>query len=387
MSISEKDILSVKNLKKIAYEIQQEENKKYNSNVYSFPMTLVEYCESDIFEGDLELKKEQYKSFGGTYDTEEKRILLCINNYRMYSKTIFLGKSNQLFKFIKTCYHENRHVFQERFPFYSYEGSIDEIEMSIMDLSYNYYNSFHDDFSFEIGAELYAIEKAKEYMKKNYPSSYEKSKYFIQEQEKQVKFNYMTYDLSLNIDNLLHMIRKNKINDNHLVCIFIDDNYNFKPIKEIMNNKDFNKLDKRVIYSFLSCTIFLKEVDINKLNESELDLFNKALNYKNQVYKNQIKYIEQIIKEDDFNFIEYLKKQKSILKSLYTIDRHKNQIYNIDDRLRIAKSNQEKISNQIKNNKKLVKTNYNKGYLSITMITTIIVIIILLTLMYILIFK
>ncbi len=96
--------------------------------------------------------------------------MLAFNNLKEKDIVIFLNridkieKVDNIFQLARTCYHEVRHSIQQNFDNYSYEGFLRNIDL--LRTNKIYYQVEHDSFSFEIGANLYGISKAKEYIKK-----------------------------------------------------------------------------------------------------------------------------------------------------------------------------------------------------------------------------
>lgn len=321
--MSVKRNLDVNEMKKIAHEIIEEESKEYNFKINCFPLTFLEYYNNYISGKKFKLLKIfRYKMLSGFNDLKGNAV-------------IFINKVNKIeniegkiFDLAWLCYHEARHTIQQTFNAYSYECFFSQIESYMRSVSLDIdYKFFHDSYSFEIGANLYSISKAKEYLKNRYPSFYEEEKDRIEKLEKKYTFDYLTYDAVDTVERFIQIGKKvnNKydsslINISPVIKIFMNEDNSFKEISQIINNDKFKLLDSKIVSAFFSCKSFLENVDMDKLSDRELDIINKSLQYTNKVYQNQTKLIEKSYKDKDITLLEYLKSQKSFIGKIKVID-------------------------------------------------------------------
>ena len=104
-----------------------------------------------------------------------------------------------------------------------------------------------------------------------------------------------------------------KIEKSPALDIFLNEDSSFKNIKEIMNNEKFYEIDKRIIYAFFSSQTFLESIDFDNVEVEELSIVKKALEYTNNIYKNQ-EHIANVMKDDkEISVLAYLKSIKSIV--------------------------------------------------------------------------
>lgn len=230
---------------------------------------------------------------------------------------------DNLFEFVMTCYHEARHIAQDKLSKNSYEFFLavieDEVRKRQSDI--NYY-LLHDDFSYEIGANLYGIEKTKEYLKKRYPYIYEKEKEKIQVLENKYTFEYLTYNATYNFDRFYQKINKAILNncirfENILekfkpFKIFFNEDGSFKTITEIIQNENTFKIDSRIVSTIISSKSFIETVNLKSLTKEELEFINKHLNYTNSVYNNQLVTMKKYKNQKGIDLSNYLKKIKNI---------------------------------------------------------------------------
>lgn len=317
--------LDVNEMKKIAHEIIEEESKKYNFKINCLPLTFLEYYNNYISGKKFKLFRIfRYKMIDGFNDLNGNAV-------------IFIDKINKIeniegkiFRLAEICYHEARHTIQQTFNAYSYDCFFAQIEFYIRSVTLDVdYKFFHDKYSFEIGANLYSVSKAKEYLKNRYPSLYEEEKDRIEKLEKRYNYDYLIYDAADTFERFIQ-IRKNVINKcdfrlrdvSPVLEIFMNEDNTFKEVSQIINNDKFKLIDSKIVSAFFSCKSFLESVDMEKLSDEELDIINNSLQYTNKVYQNQTKLIEKTYKEKAITFLEYLKSEKSLMSKIKFIDRY-----------------------------------------------------------------
>ena len=243
--------------------------------------------------------------------------------------------TKDLFQVIKTCYHEARHSVQKTFDRYSYERFLYDIEMFYMKTDANRdYTENHDEYSFEIGANLYGVEMAREYLKKNYPKTYEREKRIIDAIEDRYKNDYMLYNPSYTIDRVIPRIRMlNPFGDNEIVkhdfikdtspvlSIFLNGDGSFKRPSEVLTNEKYQSLDKRIVYAFFSSELFLKELgNIKDLTPEEVLILNNSMDYMKLLCEVQMRYYDNEISamDEHSNFFERQKMRLIYMRSFFS---------------------------------------------------------------------
>ena len=162
------------------------------------------------------------------------------------------------------------------------------------------YSFRHNDYSFEIGANLYATAKARLYMQKNYPEEYSSIEEQINQIMENILKNYFMYDTLYTIDGAFRCIKMNRYNLENIkelvnasvLPMFINKDYSFKSISEIMDNEETKKLDKRIIYSVLASSSYKKNINILELSQDEKKLLDDATEYFETIKENQKNYEE-----------------------------------------------------------------------------------------------
>lgn len=206
--------LSIEDMKKNSHEIIEEELRQYGIKLNIFPLTFIEYYKDYVFNKRYNLIKiAVYSSLplvAGGFNDLKGNTVIFLNRINKLEKI-----ENKVFRLAQVCYHEARHSVQKTFDEYSYDRFLGDIDMYLqrnMD-----YTLEHDKYSFEIGANIYGVEKAKEYLKIKYPELYEKHKEEIEKLEKKYQLDYMTYDLSDTVERTIQLFKLNKLINNKII--------------------------------------------------------------------------------------------------------------------------------------------------------------------------
>lgn len=214
------------------------------------------------------------------------------------NKNIFLDKKEQIFDLIFCCYHEIRHKEQSAFSPYSYSGFLRDLEYFLNKADISNYRKNSCMFSYEIGANLYAIDKTSRYLYKYYQDIYTAKSKKLEEIYAATISNYILYNAEIIINDAIilykYMVSENglKTIDSNFISpvfkLFFDDNGDLKEIREIINDPSFSKLDRRIFYEIISSDYVVNEIIRNKiLTREEKNVFDKALEYKRCIAMNQ----------------------------------------------------------------------------------------------------
>lgn len=309
--------INIQDLKKPIYEIMKEELAGYNVNVY--PVTYYEYFNELSSDIKLKLPETIIRNIDG-YNDHKGNIVIFLERIYEYKGSL----EWKLFCLLENVYHEARHVTQSEFNSYSYDGFVRDMDSAFRNINEEAYYTDYKNFSYEIGANLYGVKKAKEYLQKKFPSIYKKIEKKIALQEDKYNYNYMMYDASKNVGRFVREIRENpNITNTHSIkelCpvldIFMNSNLTFKSLNEIMKNTKFKELDIKVISAIISCKSFYESINIENLSKEELDLLNNVLNYTHKIYQNQTLYLENALNKKIIDKKTYYYTQRSILNRL-----------------------------------------------------------------------
>lgn len=332
----------VTTMKKIVYDIMKSESelylKQYNEDINVFPVTFVEFYHDLIVDNHYKLVDKFKMAFvpmetSAFYQTSADRIIIFLNQY----KNSFQGNAPN-FNFIFMCYHEARHVMQRRFNMYSYDSFLNELDSNIKNCSFNNYMLHHDEFSFEIGANMYGVEKAKKYMMKNFPSQYELEKENISIKEENYQFNYFTYDSCDTVDFAIQIMKDNKYDFRKATfpfSIFYNSDLSYKSIDDIMSNDLCQRLDKRCLYAIFSSNSFLEQVDISSLSYEEKSILIESLEYYKNIYFNQLKYLDDKLEHHISNGMPariYIQRKK-ILSKYQNMERYLEKLNKLNKKM------------------------------------------------------
>lgn len=320
--------MKIKELKKLVNEIVSQEIDAYDLKVQICAVLSSEYYGVNTLRKKTPIDKLinllDFYPINNFYDEKNNKIVIFLDNYLEE-----ITEEKQIFRIIFSCFHEARHVEQPYFSSFSYEFFLNFIDEVYMKKNFDYNFIGHDSYSFEIGANLYSIRKTIDYLKKFFPKEFLKIKDELEMIEYKYYLEYLVYDAPSRFDffvKYLEKYRNNKIVkwddkygkfDDDLILIsilkiFINDDGSFKKIREVLNNERFNKIDKRIIYTIYSSESILTQIDINSLDISELQLLLDALNYATDLDTKQIKWLDELYKQE----LELYKYQVSQEKSL-----------------------------------------------------------------------
>lgn len=246
---------------------------------------------------------------------------------------------------------------------------------------------------------------AKEYLKKNYPSLYEKQKEEIEKLEKRYQYDYLMYDASNTVDRFINIAKQAKnitkvtnkvgiktfqeMEKSTVLDIFLNSNdLSFKKINDIINNEDFKKLDKKVVYAFLSSQSFLNTVNFDELSIEELSMIKESLDYTNQIYQNQEK-INNAAKENNLvEKLQFLKSEKSIITNVKKINNYYvrlfKKIMNFTRSEKKRKNNINNVESQLEELEQEVSSRKSRGFINLYLFSITIGIILILSIIYIL---
>ena len=162
------------------------------------------------------------------------------------------------------------------------------LEIFIKTSESNLYYHYHDNFYFEITADLYSLEKTEEYLKK-YPNIYNKLKNKLEYEKLLSIINYTNYDIQLFFNYLFKMIIKNEkklykekemlIEILELIDILCNKEYKFKTINELSQNENWTQFEEELQNIILSSKCYLDNINISNLSQEELKVLLKALKY------------------------------------------------------------------------------------------------------------
>lgn len=323
--------ISTIELKRIAREIITSEEDKYTISINVRPITFMDIISLKDSGYSMQRRKSDFGYYtdlncGGYNDLNGTTVIFLDKLDRLSRRR----QISNIFLLVSACYHEARHSEQQFFDKYSYARFLFDIERVYMQSdSSKDYNHNHNDYSFEIGANLYGIEMAREYLKKNYPKVYEEDKDKIDILEESFLVDYKLYNPTYFIDMVIPRIRNirplddNKkvkdIKDKSLILsIFLNDDGSIKRPREILNNRKYLKLDKIIIYAVYSSLSFLNELTcIDDLTEEEISIINEAIEYTSELCENQRKYFNELMVRPNDNAI--IQNEKIMYVNLYLL--------------------------------------------------------------------
>lgn len=315
-------------MKKMSRQIILEELQEKDMVCGIYPLTLIEYYSALIKKRKYKLEKKIFYArlpFSSTafFEDRQKVIVIFISRLKKIKKI-----ERQLFDLVFLCYHEARHLEQTWFSIGSLPGYLREMEEFICANAFGSdYLLYHDCYSFEIGANLYAIRKTEEYLKRKYPDIYLKYQETIRQKKEKFFDDYFSYHPTDTFDHYIEVLKEMKqesilsFHQDKVVPrldavseVFLTSDYRIKKIREIRNHEDFSKLDKTIIYMVLSSSTFLSHLSLDDMDMEEIIFLKEALDYTSQVYENQRVMLEKNgSSQGRYDFEKVIEKKNKIL--------------------------------------------------------------------------
>ena len=357
-------------MKKIAREITESESKKYGIDINVRPVAFADIVKPDFFTNrsyTIDKRIGDFCNYSRLFTTG------YINYFEKGTTVVFADKAlnkfvakriSSIFLLASTCYHEARHWGQQTFDRYSYERFLLDIESFYRITNGNRdYRKRHDSYSFEIGANLYGVRMAREYLKNYNMEVYEKFKDKIDRVEHFYQEDYKMYNVSYTIDRVLPRIRAaSAFGDNEIVKhdfikdtspvlgIFLNRDGRFKRPSEVMNDERYQELDKRIVYAMFSSLSFFKDLEhMDNLSPEEISVVNEAMDYTNKLCQMQMNSLN-----------ESKNKAQTLLSKLLYLKTYFSKYRYIKKRLNSFESNRELVNGR------------SRGYLSIYLLGLII---------------
>ncbi len=273
--------LSIREIKKIMDEIIEEEISNTKVDVSNNQVTLMDFLLSEKFNRFSFLQKMViYSNVRGFADWRNKEITVFVDKQEIARR---LRSKFYLVDLIRTTYHEFRHCLQmekmNKADFSDVEYFIFTMEDYVLNSDYEDYKENHDEYLIESDADIYAINKVRDFMKKN-PGLYEKNRFYIDSLQKRHEINMKNFDFQhlFSIFNKIMQYKGYEFKE-PWIRVFYDKNWNFRKLDELLNNEDFHNINLEFRYMFISSREFIESIDYNTLSEKGREFLNEAINY------------------------------------------------------------------------------------------------------------
>lgn len=298
--------------------LSQEEMKKIISDVVSdykknndIDISIRLVTKKEFYQEFLRMKKYKYYKvldylklpFTSAAITEElsKNIYIFLDAFSKYE-----DREIAIYKLVNYCYHEIRHREQYEFLPYSYEKFLSDLENFYRRIYSEDYQINHNKYSFEIGANLFSLDRTMKYLNRYYKEVCTNSKVLDMYNRKYEEniFNYFTYDLENIINKVIdynrliskYYFKKGEIFNSSTISpvlkIFFYSNGEFKSINSIINNPNFSKLDEKIFFMIIASRYYKEVIDSGKirLTKEEDYIYKYANAYQEKIKNNQKKY-------------------------------------------------------------------------------------------------
>lgn len=333
--------ISIDEAKVIAQEVLDEENKKYDLDLYVASLKFHEYYSSDIFKNKLRLADGGNKIWNvllpfkhrGLYSEQYHE---DIDEHILVFPTRCLFQRNMkreyaVVELLKTCYHEVTHAlqFENRVNHYNIfqDIGIFNMEEAISFFDYKFYKKYHDKFMKEIDADYNGMIKASKYLKERNFDYYSDVKNYIDDKNVLFEARYKNYDMDFFINKIYDLYKNDSMNffsNNNspfypypsLFCKYRS--CEFKSVSDIMDSLDIflnkekyltmlteQKVDENAVYelfySFVTSELFLNKLDFDSLSDNEINFMKNACSYMLKKEKDKEKYNNDL---NSFNIID-----------------------------------------------------------------------------------
>lgn len=284
------------------------------------------------YSGYLEIPKHfLFFIYGGF--TDGKKITILMNE--MTFKRNF---NEQLYFKILSTFHEFRHIGQmEKFNIKNIERPIknfDNFRYLLEKNCHRYllpsYTLAHDDFYFELDANLYGIDKADEYCAKNgiFASEFQK-RYKQQQYSKMLTYDFDNF-ITLNQIITKNPIISNRFQKNPTYRLFFNKIGSFNKLSDIINNPLFFSLDDKLKTEMLTSRPFLSSINYS-INDFETNILFQMIDGKLvdiiDNYNKNREFFEQCV----FDYNSFIKNSSILLSKMEYLLNFKMQHTKVND--------------------------------------------------------
>lgn len=282
--------------KELVYKIMKQEIINTGIKVEVLPLTKLENLYLTIKEDKQKnkkvhpfqiIKKIIKKTDNlGDFNFENNHLKIFLDDLKKDSKT----KEIYLIELLTTTYHEYNHkiTWEQATDIPNLRNFILLIEQLIIETT-ELYNAHHDDFYEEIIANIYGIEKSEQFLKR-YPNIFEKLKGYIENDKLNYQINLINYDIEQFINYFSKILQESKEKSSffkeeypyNIVGCLYDKDGAFKRITTLMEDKNWNFLEKEVQYSIVASKSYLRSQQLDHLSKEELTFILEAVDYSYQ---------------------------------------------------------------------------------------------------------
>ncbi len=278
--------MEIVDIKKLINEITKYVSEKTNKTYQVYPLTIKEFYQNkENYPFSHSIKRKYTHNYNGFNDKKGLSTILIDEN------DLTNPIPEIMMKYAQVTFHELRHTMQLYADEDSYETFFIKIDKIIQYHNYTEYKLEYDNFSYEIDANLYGIIKAEKYLQTHYKDIYEayqtsNYKTKIDKKKATATHKLLTYDHISRVDKVMNALQTGYIPypqiQFHLprpMQIFLDETGQYKPLKTIIADPKFPKLDPKITHTVLSSRLFLATVDFENITISERKILLEALRY------------------------------------------------------------------------------------------------------------
>ena len=281
-----------KELEQIKEDILQKFNTKYKLNEQMKIMTRNEFINTEHPQAPYKYYRIQISKDSKALNFLNGESIILIPEKTDYD-------TGDLLEVIISSFHELRHTYQIKKlsldPFYNFLMQI-EFLMKIYNQPDYIYD--HDSFYHEIDAKKYSFIETQKYFLTHFPNQfkYMEASLYLQYKNEYYHIKELVdkYEPHNTVDKLVYAIQKKVISPHNtqippIMYNFLNEDGTYKPLAEIINNKNLRLIDERILLAVLSSRTFISTININKLTPKEKMYLRTALQKAEEQIKQGIK--------------------------------------------------------------------------------------------------
>lgn len=266
--------------KKLVKKIIQEETKQTGIEINILPLTYLENVlyilknEREILLNPKYLNKKTYLisnfdffSLGYYEDSTNKLKIFLSKIYQ--NKKMSPNKLHYLINLLQTTYHEYNHKMYYEKNHKEKRLTKEKLIFIIEEMSQDYtaaYKKYYDNFYIEIIANLYSVQKTKEFLKQ-YQEAFSTEQPYLDTLELIYSIKYINYDFEQFFYYFTNVCKIKKIHKNKKID------------QTLITDTNWDKSELPAKYLILSSRYYQTKIDINSLTKEELKIMLQAFQY------------------------------------------------------------------------------------------------------------
>ena len=319
------ELFSIEKLKQLLKETFEFDYDKHKGEIKFLPLTIVEWYKSDIFKERLSLNNikgnilERYRPFNtrGTHFPKQKSIAIFFprSNIVSFLKYYQVTLDVIIASYVRAVFHELEHHYIS-IRKKSING-ISQLDLNmfsslVCDIIHFYnpqhYKKYHDMYWVEIDADLYGVDRAKEFLESKEMLT-DDAKSYLEKLKNESLFMSTNYDLHFFLHELHEIIKRNpKMNFDSCgyLLLFYKNSKKFNSVDVILKLATELNVDKQILDYFFSSKDFLDSLHFHFLSSEHKKIIMNAIEYALQIEINRRKKNKEFLQNKQISSKVYL---------------------------------------------------------------------------------